>query len=93
LSVADREVVHCSDVRLDTPDKQETSMTDKHAALRATVRTQRLPLGLIVLATLPGEEPKEYSFAGISSRDDFMRRVKINGGTCEIVETPDNSLP
>jgi hypothetical protein len=68
-------------------------MTDKHAALRAAIRTQRLPLGLIVLATLPGEEPKEYSFASITSRDDFMRRVKANGGTCELIETPDNSLP
>jgi hypothetical protein len=57
-------------------------MTD---TLKAALRAQRLPLGLIVLATLPDGKPLEYSFASVDSRDDFMRRVKVNGGACEII--------
>ena len=45
--------------------------------------TERIADGLAVRFTLDGRT-KVFGFSTAQRRDDFMRRIRINGGTAEI---------
>ena len=52
--------------------------------IRQAVMKHRTKQGLAVMFTMPERNTETFYFASESTRDDFMRRVRLNGGAAEI---------
>ena len=52
--------------------------------IRQAAMKRRTKQGLATTFTMPERNTETFYFASESTRDDFMRRVCLNGGTAEI---------
>ena len=52
--------------------------------IRLAAKFRSIAAGLAVRATVWGAT-NDYHFANADSRDDFIQRVKVNGGKCQTI--------
>ena len=53
--------------------------------LHQTIMQRRAKQGLAVLCAMPDHEPVTLYFTNPKTRDNFMYRARLNGGTVRIV--------